>query len=595
MWRIWMSSQRSQFHNLKYLLKICQAYIYIRRTDYLFPMSSSYQTSVVSTPLPLPTHFSHAQQSFSLKKRRSPFSSSSSSSLSPLRPLSNSLPPRPPSKGCPPLSRVFLHHPTPWTPLSRSLIESPPPCSVYDPSLPQSFFSQCFTNLGLIGRGSFGEVFKVVSLLDGCQYAVKRSVQRFRGEVERAKSITEAWNHEGLLPHPYVLGFIAAWEEAGHLYIQTELCCTSLQLYAEESPFHTGETSAWTYLCDMLSALDHLHAHGFAHLDIKPANIFITKSGRLKLGDFGLLIKLPRDVQKQVIEEKREIKRQDDLQEGDPRYMAPELLRGEYGTAADIFSLGVSILELACNIEVPKGGDDWQQLRKGHLPSEFTNVLSEDMQYMLQLMLTPDPCKRATAQHLLSLSTVCKRKWRRQVYLCITESFLSLFHWCQSLLTASWNFISSLSLLFTSVYESSSTCTPPRERWKRDVDVSNINIDSESPIHNCVFPPDGHEHSPTFNHRVQESLSVGSTSTPLPNTHIDPPHKSPHSHGTHTSSRIHSSSSLSLIHHSSQCSLTESPSSRKRSWISTDLSDKSNFEPKNLLSLFDETTLESKP
>ncbi|RXN32791.1 membrane-associated tyrosine- and threonine-specific cdc2-inhibitory kinase [Labeo rohita] len=395
-------------------------------------MSAPHQTSVVSTPLPLPTHFSHAQQSFSLKKRRPPFSSSSSSSLSPSRPLSHSLPPRPPSKGCPPLSRVFHHRPTPWTPLSRSLIDSPPPCSVYNPSRPQTFFDQCFTNLGLIGRGSFGEVFKVVSLVDGCQYAVKRSVQRFRGEVERARSIAEAWNHEGLHPHPYVLGFIAAWEEAGHLYIQTELCCTSLLLYAEETPFHTGETRAWTYLCDMLSALDHLHANGFAHLDIKPANIFITKSGRLKLGDFGLLIKLPTDARKQVIEGKREIKTEDvDLQEGDPRYMAPELLRGEYGTAADIFSLGVSILELACNIEVPKGGDDWQYLRMGHLPAEFTNALSEDMQYMLRLMLNPEPCKRVTAQQLLSLPSVCKRKWRRQLSLCIIESFLSLFHWCQ--------------------------------------------------------------------------------------------------------------------------------------------------------------------
>lgn len=36
------------------------------------------------------------------------------------------------------------------------------------------------------------------------------------------------------------------------------------------------------------------------------------------------------------------------------------------------FSLGVSILELACNIEVPNGGDGWQQLRQGCLPSEFT-------------------------------------------------------------------------------------------------------------------------------------------------------------------------------------------------------------------------------
>ncbi len=101
-----------------------------------------------------------------------------------------------------------------------------------------------------------------------------------------------------------------------------------------------GETSAWNYLCDMLSALNHLHTHGFAHLDIKPANILITKSGRLKLGDFGLLIKLPTDIRKQVIEGKRKMKAEEvDLQEGDPRYMAPELLRGEYGTAADIFRL----------------------------------------------------------------------------------------------------------------------------------------------------------------------------------------------------------------------------------------------------------------
>lgn len=270
--------------------------------------------------------------------------------------------------------------------------------------------------------------------------------------------------------------------------------------------------------------------------------------------------------------------------------MAPELLRGEYGTAADIFSLGVSILELACNIEVPKGGDDWQQLRMGHLPAEFTYALSEDMQYLLRLMLNPEACKRATTQQLLSLPSVCKRKWRRQLSLYFTESFLSLFHWCQSLLTASWNFISSLNLLFTSVYETSSTCTPPRERWERDADMSNIYYDSESPIPEFVFPPDDPEHSPTFTHSVQEHVSVGSTSTPLPDTHINDTRTSSHRKYTHSPSRISSSSSLSPIHHSSQHSITDSPCSRERSWITAELSVKSNFEPKNLLSLFDEAT-----
>lgn len=112
----------------------------------------------------------------------------------------------------------------------------------------------------------------------------------------------------------------------------------SLQYLSVCVCFVSGEAWAWTYLCDILSALEHLHAQGFAHLDIKPANVFITKSGRLKLGDFGLLIKLSSDAQKQG-------RYQDDLQEGDPRYMAPELLRGRYGTAADIFRLVYVILD----------------------------------------------------------------------------------------------------------------------------------------------------------------------------------------------------------------------------------------------------------
>lgn len=517
-------------------------------------MSVSHQTTVVSTPLPLPTHFSHAQQSYSLKKRRLPFSSStSSSSLSPC-PISHSSPPRPPSKGCPPLSRVFPHRPAPWIPLSRSLIESPPPRSLYDPSRAQTFFNQCFTNLGLIGRGSFGEVFKVVSLLDGAQYAVKRSVQRFRSE---------------------------AWEEGGHLYIQTELCCSSLLVLAEERPSHTGEACAWKYLCDMLSALKYLHAQGFAHMDIKPANVFVTKSGRLKLGDFGLLIKLSTDDQKLEIEE-------DDLQEGDPRYMAPELLRGKYGTAADIFSLGVSILELACNIEVPKGGDDWQQLRQGYLPAEFTNALSAELQYVLRLMLKPEPCDRATASQLLTLPTVSKRTWRRQLSLYIIESFLSLFYCCQSLLTASWSFISSLSLPITPFCASSPPSTPPRERWERETDLSH----SDSPTHDCVFPSDEPQHSPTFSHRVKARLSVGSTSTPLQK---NSPCTPTHSQQTRTPSITPSSNSPSPIHHSTHHLHSDSLHSQDRRWINNELAIKSIFEPKNLLTLFDEVNIDNEP
>lgn len=67
-------------------------------------------------------------------------------------------------------------------------------------------------------------------------------------------------------------------------------------------------------------------------MDLKPANVLITDSGRLKLGDFGLLLEV-----NQTGAESKNRKTKEDVQEGDPRYMAPELLRGEYGPAADVF------------------------------------------------------------------------------------------------------------------------------------------------------------------------------------------------------------------------------------------------------------------
>lgn len=84
-------------------------------------------------------------------------------------------------------------------------------------------------------------MFQVRSVSDGREYAVKRSAQRFRGDAERARCIREALNHERLHPHPHVLGFCAAWEEAERLYIQTELCCTSLLLHAETQPATAGK------------------------------------------------------------------------------------------------------------------------------------------------------------------------------------------------------------------------------------------------------------------------------------------------------------------------------------------------------------------
>lgn len=59
--------------------------------------------------------------------------------------------------------------------------------------------------------------------------------------------------------------------------------------------------------------------------------------------------------------------------EGDSKYLAPEMLDGRIGKAADIFSLGITLLELACDLDLPKNGVGWQQLRHGQLPEHMMN------------------------------------------------------------------------------------------------------------------------------------------------------------------------------------------------------------------------------
>lgn len=104
------------------------------------------------TPIPVPAYFRHAEPGFSLKRPGG---------------LSRSLPPRPPAKGSIPISRLFpprtpgWHQPQPrrvsFLSETSETLQSPG----YDPRRPESFFQQNFQRLSRLGRGSYGEVFKV--------------------------------------------------------------------------------------------------------------------------------------------------------------------------------------------------------------------------------------------------------------------------------------------------------------------------------------------------------------------------------------------------------------------------------------------------
>jgi mitosis inhibitor protein kinase SWE1 len=99
---------------------------------------------------------------------------------------------------------------------------------------------------------------------------------------------------------------------------------------------------------------------------MKPANVFITFEGTLKIGDFGMATTLPVPPGLE--------------REGDREYIAPEILElQQYGKPADVFSLGMTILETAANVCLPDNGLPWQKLRSGDL-SDAPRLSSSDVE-----------------------------------------------------------------------------------------------------------------------------------------------------------------------------------------------------------------------
>lgn len=116
--------------------------------------------------------------------------------------------------------------------------------------------------------------------------------------------------------------------------------------------------------------IKHIHDSGFIHLDLKPANVLITFEGVLKIADFGMATKWPAPPGIDG--------------EGDREYIGPEILRGEFDKPADVFALGLIVLEIAGNVMLPDNGASWQRLRMGDMSDVPSLTSSSDASSVLR-------------------------------------------------------------------------------------------------------------------------------------------------------------------------------------------------------------------
>eukprot|EP00035_Acanthoeca_spectabilis_P034745 m.30799 g.30799 ORF g.30799 m.30799 type:complete len:489 (-) comp6839_c0_seq1:945-2411(-) len=347
-------------------------------------------------------------------------------------------PPRPPVKGTSPTSRVFSKIRSPkasrvilshddsgiatgehqsYDYLDVSLdagndMTSP----FYDPSLKQSYYDQCYEQLEALGSGSYATVYEARSVEDGTHYAIKRSSRRFTSTADRKRKIEEMFVAKHIGEHPQLVKYYDAWEEDGQLFIKMELCSGgSLKEYAVTHPL--TEETLWSFFYDIVKGLEHIHAQGYTHFDIKPANIFVMHDASLKIGDFGIAVNHVN----------YGCTRRTERDDGDPIYIAPELLKTDYvGPAVDIFSAGMTMLDLVSGRELPGNGPDWHLLREGSLPRNLFGDVSSEMASLIQTMLSPDHLERPTAAAILNHPAMVRVARRRLALSIVTRPYATL-------------------------------------------------------------------------------------------------------------------------------------------------------------------------
>lgn len=252
----------------------------------------------------------------------------------------------------------------------------------------------------LIGRGGMAEVHQAYDTLLSRVVAIKMLridlakdtvfLTRFRREALASASL----NHENIV-QVYDTGEQVVTAPDGtevHVpYIVMELVegHTVHQLLTDGQPVPINE--AVEIMSGVLNALEYSHKRGLVHRDIKPGNVMLTNSGKIKVMDFGIA---------RALEDSGQTITSTDAVVGTAQYLSPEQARGEtVDTRSDLYSCGCMLFELLTG-RAPFKGDSTVSVAYQHvaemppLPSAIAADISPELDRMVMKSLAKRPEER---------------------------------------------------------------------------------------------------------------------------------------------------------------------------------------------------------
>lgn len=246
--------------------------------------------------------------------------------------------------------------------------------------------------LGKLGAGAMATVFKAKQLSLDRMVAIKVLPRKFSQNAEFIARFYAEGRIAAQLNHPNIVQAYDVGQAGEFHYFVME--------YVEGSTVYDQivrnkrfkEAEALDIIIQVAEALEHAHAKGLIHRDVKPKNIMFTPQGVAKLADMGLA---------RAVSDKEAAEAEAGKAYGTPYYISPEQIRGikDVGPPADIYSLGATLYHMVTGA-VPFDGKSPSAVMHKHLkadlvPADHVNPkLSPGIGHVIDMMMAKNPRER---------------------------------------------------------------------------------------------------------------------------------------------------------------------------------------------------------